>query len=144
MPQEGIPRIQSVLYQSPYSGCSWFSGWPRAKCISPPGGSTWPPASQKPPAMCVDRGRKIFASLQPTKSIEAHRIGGAPSGNRRMLVDVYPTMPPAGAILKNCKVAYNLHPIAGPSSKGPFTWRVPGTPYFTFSSGSTGANYGTI
>ena len=90
--------IQSVLFRSPYSGCAGFSGWPRAHCEGPKvqGPSS---AYSRAPAVCSDHAKRR-SSPWPI---------------------VLPATLPPRATVTSSKPPYNLRPIAGPSSSGPFT-----------------------
>ena len=100
---QNSPLIQSVLFQSPYSGCSGFSGWEKPVCPIKP--TPWRPmASPRSPAplCCVDGYRPGFRGRNPLKVAQ---IGLAPIQTRPC--PQIPTVP-----FKECK---------GPSVAGPVT-----------------------
>lgn len=145
MPQEGFPSVQSTLYQSPYSGCSWFSGWPRARCASPPVQSTWYPARARPAAFCVDRCYpKPPQRPALTKQVSVSRIGWASRPGQMLSVEVTAcgyNRPQSSTIVPcGTKPPYNIAKgIRGPSSNGPFTYAAPAADDFnTYNAVSSG------
>jgi hypothetical protein len=102
MAYDSIPFVQSVLYQSPYSGCRRFSGWPPQPSIQPPG-TTFPSPYNTPGAiLCVDRYQKTFKPL------------GTPATPRYG--------PPRATFTSLTPAQGGRFTVAGPSSKGPFTY----------------------
>jgi len=104
---QNSPLIQSVLFQSPYSGCSGFSGWEKPVCPIKP--TPWRPMAQSrsPGALCcVDTYRPGFRGRNP---ILIATRGLAPIQTRPC--PVIPTVP-----FKECK---------GPSVTGPLTIHQP-------------------
>jgi hypothetical protein len=63
MAYDSIPFVQSVLYQSPYSGCRRFSGWPPPTCTQPPGTTAPSPYNAPGAILCADRYQKTFKPL---------------------------------------------------------------------------------
>jgi hypothetical protein len=128
MAYDSIPFVESVLYQSPYSGCRCFSGWKsKAACPQPPG-TTFPSPYAAPGAiLSVDRYQKSW---------KAH---GSP---------IKPIQLPPSPIRMGAPTQQRFT-IAGPSSKGPFTyadvygicWGGTG-PFGRISSGGPGQNLG--
>jgi hypothetical protein len=113
-------RIQSVLFQSPYSGCPGFSGWERTPCIAP---IPWVPASRN--------GNAPGSIL----SVDTYRAG-------------WRDRHPIGIALRGCELQRRPCPVIrrtsfkvcqGPSTAGPLTVRVPGfTPAFGVSNSGSG------
>jgi hypothetical protein len=99
-----IPLIESAMIQSPYSGCRWFSGWPKAPYVAMPGGAVWPPQRNAPGAsLCVDRYRPGWTERRVFKrALAPGQL--APSPIQRM------------------GPAYRLRVIKGPSATGPWTF----------------------
>lgn len=96
-----VPFVQSVLFKSPYSGCCKFSGWPPQTCNKNVGGTTWPSPYNRPGAiLCVDRYQKTW---KPPGMPDSPKYG--PRATTTVMT------PP-----------YRLRAIAGPSSRGPFTY----------------------
>lgn len=94
------PKIESVLFSSPYSGCRQFSGWALYSCVKP-GGTTFPSAYAAPGArLCVERYHKV---AQGPKTPLAPKCG------------------PARATVTLSTPPYRLRAIQGPSSSGPWT-----------------------
>ena len=128
MAYDSVPFVQSVLYRSPYSGCCRFSGWPPAPCVQPPG-RTFPSPYNAPGAiLCAERYPKTW---------KAH---GTP---------IKPIQLPPSPVRMGAPTQQGRFTIAGPSSKGPFTyadiygicWGGTG-PFGRISSGAPGQNLG--
>jgi hypothetical protein len=100
MAYDSVPFVQSVLYPSPYSGCRRFSGWPRPP--TPPGTTAPSPYNAPGAILCVDRYQKTFKPL-PTPA--SPRYG-----------------PPRATVTCSTPTQGGRFTVAGPSSKGPFTY----------------------
>jgi hypothetical protein len=110
------------LFRSPYSGCEWFSGWPKAECPSKP--VHWTPrtpTASRNAALCVDSYRPGWRQRNP---IQVATAGLQPIQTRRC------PSPPTQA---------GRFTIAGPSSTGPWTIREPWGQNADFSSSNAAA-----
>jgi hypothetical protein len=94
--------IQSTLYQSPYSGDSWFSGWPRATCQTPQPWSIPNPYKAPGAILCADRYQKTYQPL------------GRPA--------MPPPLPPRPNFTSPTPTQAGRVLVSGPSSKGPFLY----------------------
>lgn len=112
--------VQSVLFQSPYSGCRSFSGWPKDPCQGPPPSSYPPQQTSLAPRLCVDSYRPGFRQRNPIKIATA---GLQPV--QRRACPVIPT--------RSFKVCQ------GPSTMGPMTIRNPWYENNDYSSSNAGA-----
>lgn len=97
-----VPLIQSVLYQSPYSGCRKFSGWRPQTCQSPPVQTTAPSPYNAPGAiLCVDRYTKTWKPYgTPIRPIQ---------------------LPPRATMTSSVPMQAGRFTVKGPSVTGPFT-----------------------
>jgi hypothetical protein len=92
---------QSVLYQSPYSGCGKFTGWAKEPCQKAPG-IVWPAQRNAPGALlCVDRYHKVPRVIPRVPGPK----WGPPRATRTLM-----TATQAGRFT-----------VRGPSSAGPFS-----------------------
>ena len=117
-------RVQSVLFQSPYSGCPSFSGWPKDPCQKPAlqGGHLQVARNVQGPLLCVDR----YRPGSKTRNGYWWDLRGNPSPPRAQIRCIGP-------------VQGGKFTIAGPSTTGPWTVRVPGfTPAFGISNATAG------
>jgi len=128
MAYDSVPFVESVLFQSPYSGCRRFSGWTPPVCPKPPG-TTFPSPYNAPGAiLCVDRYKKTWKGP------------GSP---------IRPIQLPPSPIGRGAPTQAGRFTVKGPSSTGPFTY---GTqrgimwggeaPVYSAGSGGPGQNLG--
>jgi hypothetical protein len=114
--------IESVLFQSPYSGCCKFSGWKPVRNYTAPN-TQWPSAYNAPGAIiCSDRSRKPTGPLKPLLA-QARPSQPYPRVIAGVGGEALKPMPSAWT-QKVGKPPYNLHAIAGPSSTGPYTYGI--------------------
>lgn len=113
-------RIQSVLFQSPYSGCPAFSGWKKPVCPQAPN-TQWPSPYKAPGAiLCVDR---CLRRPSPQNVQQVHFRPTLPyPGYIGQLPPLNPM--PSAWTQKVGAPPYNLHALAGPSSTGPYTYQI--------------------
>jgi hypothetical protein len=130
MAYDSVSFVESVLFQSPYSGCRNFSGWPPQTCNRNVGGTTAPSPYRAPGAiLCVDRYQKSFRPLQRPAS---PRYG-----------------PPRATVTLTTPTQQGRFTVAGPSSGGPFTHGTQegicwggSAPFYSTGSGGPGQNLG--
>jgi len=101
MAYDSVPFVQSVLFQSPYSGCRCFSGWTPQTCIKPVGGTFPSPYNAPGAILCADRYTKTWKT--PASPIR-------------------PIQLPPRPIRMGASTQAGRFTVKGPSSTGPFTY----------------------
>lgn len=136
------PFIQSVLYQSPYSGCARFSGWKPATCPKV-NNTCWPSPYNAPGALIsCDRVRSTCpvpksgasglvgtAKAIPVAQVYVTRTHFRPSVPFPMWIrgGPEPLKPmPSAWTQKVGQPPYNLRALSFPSSGGPLIYAIMG------------------
>jgi hypothetical protein len=131
MAYDSVPFLESVLFQSPYSGCRRFSGWTlgQGAIVHPPGTTAPSPYNASGAILCADRYQK------------RRQVSGTPAS---------PHYGPARATFtSSIPTQAGRFTVVGPSSKGPFTYGQQGgicwggdTDWPTSSGSGSGHNLG--
>lgn len=112
--------IQSVLFQSPYSGCRNFSGWKPDPCSGPPPSSYPPQQTSVAPRVASDGYRPGFRQRNP--------VGRVPVAAQAFQYRPCPVIP-----------ARTFRVCQGPSTSGPITIRNPWYENNDYSTSNAGA-----